>query len=249
MRAFKAFVACLLTLLLVLGPSVPAVADTPENFVYLPLILTPPGSCGSAPTLISPTDGSSSQSLIPTFKWENGDVTGVTEVTLFVSLHEDDYPDHWEYQVTSYNSYFEEEQYDVDNLSTDTTYYWQVFMKCGEVESPHSEVWSFTTGSDGLILPAPKLLSPENGAEISEDMLPITLTWEPVEGATNYKVILSRYDSGTWLISYTRTVTDSQFLIPINLFANTSYRWTVQPMNDYALSPSSSFIFVTLDDL
>lgn len=247
MRAFKAFVACLLTLVLILGPSAAAIADTPENFVYLPLILTPPGSCGSAPTLISPTNGSSSQPLIPTFKWENGDVTGVTEVTLFVSLHEDDYPDHWEHYVTSYNSYFEEEQYYIGNLTPDTTYYWQVWLKCGEVESPHSEVWSFTTGSDGLILPAPTLISPADGAEIWSHMLPIILDWLPVEGATKYKVILSRWDSGMWLISYTRTVTDSQFLIPISLFANTYYRWTIQPMNDYAISPSSSFTFKTMD--
>lgn len=247
MRAFKAFVACLLTLVLILGPSAAVIADTPENFVYLPLILTPPGSCGSAPTLISPTDGSSSQPLIPTFKWENGDVTEVTEVSLFLSLQEDDFPDHWEYWVTSSNRYFEEEQYDRDNLDPDTTYYWQVWLKCGEVESPHSEVWSFTTGSDGLILPAPTLVSPENGAEIWSSMLPITLDWLPVDGATKYKVILSRYDSGMWLISYTRTVTDSQFLIPISLFANTYYRWTIQPMNDYAISPSSSFTFKTMD--
>lgn len=238
MRAFKAFVACLLTLVLVLGPSVAAVANTPEYFVYLPLILAPPGPCSTAPTLISPTDGSSSQSLIPTFKWENGDVTGVTEVTLFVSLHEDDYPDHWEYQVTSYNSYFEEEQYDVDNLSTDTTYYWQVFMKCGEVESPHSEVWSFTTGSDELILPAPTLLSPADGAEIWSDELPITLTWEPVVGATKYKVILSRWDleTGTWLLIYSRIVTEPQYLIPISLFDNTTYRWTVQCKSNMIMS-------------
>lgn len=247
MRAFKAFVACLLSVLLILGPSAAVIADTQENSVYLPLILTPPGSCGSAPTLISPTNGSSSQPLIPTFKWENGDVTGVTEVSLFLSLKEDDYPDHWEYWVTSYNSYFEEEQYDVENLSPDTTYYWRVWLKCGEVESPHSEVWSFTTGSDGLILPAPTLISPADGAEIWSSMLPITLDWLPVEGAMKYKVILSRWESGMWLISYTRTVTDSQFLIPISLFANTTYRWTVQPMNDYALSPSSSFIFHTKD--
>lgn len=247
MRATKALIAGFVTFLFILGTSGAAVAYVPEYFNYLPLILTPPGPCSTAPTLISPTNGSNPQTLIPTFKWENGDIAGVTEVNLFLSLHEDDFPDTWEYWVTSYNSNFEEEQYDQTNLPPGTTYYWQVWLRCGEVESPHSEVWSFTTGSDGIILPAPTLISPADGTEIWSNMLPINLTWSPVVGATRYKVILCRWESGMWLVTYTSIVTETHYQIPISLNANTNYQWTIKPINDYAFGLASSFTFKTMN--
>ena len=157
-----------------------------------------------------------------------------------ILLHEDDYPNHWVYSVTSYNAYFEEERYDEENLDPETTYYWKVWLTCGDVESPHSELWSFTTGSDNLILPAPTLLSPADGSEIWSKDLPVRLDWEAVAGADEYRVVLLRYDFGEWYRNYETTVTATEFVIPFSLYQNTWYKWYVQPINDYAIGTASS---------
>ena len=140
-------------------------------------------SCSTAPTLISPNNGSNPNTLIPTFQWNNGNVTDITEVHLLLLLHEDDFPNHWVYWVTAYDGSFDEERYDETNLAPATTYYWKVWLRCGEIESPHSEVWSFTTGSADLILPAPILLSPADGSEIWSDDLPVILQWSDGNGS------------------------------------------------------------------
>ena len=47
------------------------------------------------------------------------------------------------------------------NFLPDTTYYWRVYFICDDYPNgPYSDVWSFTTGSGGTILPAPSLQSP-----------------------------------------------------------------------------------------
>ena len=179
-------------------------------------------------------------------QWDNGNPSAISEVHLFVSLNEDDFPDHWEYKITSYNAYFEEYRLDQENLDPDTTYYWKVWLTCGEIESPHSELWSFTTGSDGNILPAPTLLSPASGSEIWSKDLPVRLDWEAVAGADEYDVVLLRYDFGEWIVNYWTTVTATEFVIPFSLYTNTSYKWYVQPINDYAIGTSSAaWIFRT----
>ena len=197
-------------------------------------------SCSTAPTLISPSNGSNPNTLIPTFRWDNGNVSGVTEVNLLVLLHEDDFPYDWVYWVTSYNSSFDEERYDVTNLAPATTYYWKVWLRCGEIESPHSEMWSFTTGSDGIILPAPILLSPADGSEIWSEDLPVILQWSEVTGAEEYKVVLLKWDAGIWYRVWWTFVTETEAIIPNLLTQNSTYKWWVQPINNYAIGTTSS---------
>ena len=203
-------------------------------------------SCSIAPTLISPSNGSNPNTLIPTFQWDNGNVSEVTEVNLLVLLHEDDFPYDWVYWVTSYNSSFDEERYDVTNLAPATTYYWKVWLKCGEIESPHSEMWSFTTGSDGIILPAPILLSPADGSEIWSEDLPVILQWSEVTGAEEYKVVLLKWDAGIWYRVWWTFVPETEAVIPNLLTQNSTYKWWVQPINNYAIgTPSSEWMFET----
>ncbi|MBP1694043.1 MAG: Fibronectin, type domain protein, partial [Chloroflexi bacterium] len=196
--------------------------------------------CSTAPTLISPSNGSNPNTLIPTFQWDNGNVSEVTEVHLLVLLHEDDFPYDWVYWVTSYNSSFDEERYDVTNLAPATTYYWKVWLRCGEIESPHSEMWSFTTGSDGIILPAPILLSPPDGSEIWSEDLPVILQWSEVTGAEEYKVVLLKWDAGIWYRVWWTFVTETEAIIPNLLTQNSTYKWWVQPINNYAIGTTSS---------
>ena len=196
-------------------------------------------SCSTAPTLISPSDGSNQNTLIPTFQWNNGNVTDITEVHLLILLHEDDFPNEWVYWVTSYNSGFNEERYDETNLTPATTYYWKVWLKCGEIESPHSELRSFTTGSADLILPAPTLLSPADGSEIYSYDLPVKLQWSAVTGAEEYKVEIYKWADGMWYRVWSTTVTETEYTIPFSLTQYSYYLWYVQPINDYALGTTS----------
>jgi hypothetical protein len=245
MRTIKLLVACLLILLVTFSLNGIALGQQPEYISYLPMVISPPGSCSAAPTLISPTNGSNPNTLIPTFQWDNGDVTEVTEVNFLLTLHENDFPVDWVLWLTSYDSNFNEQQYKSKNLIPATTYYWQVWLKCGETESPHSEVWSFTTGVGGTILPAPELIFPANEELIYASMLPITLQWSPVTGATEYKVVISRYDGGDWLVTWSAFVNEPYYTIPFNLYQNTWYKWAISPINDYAIGSSSSRIFET----
>ncbi len=203
-------------------------------------------SCSAAPTLISPSDGSNPNTLIPTFQWNNGNVADITEVHLLLLLHEDDFPNDWVYWVTSYDGSFDEDRYDLANLTPATTYYWKVWLKCGEIESPHSELWSFTTGSDDTLLPAPTLLSPADGSEIWSGDLPVKLQWSPVTGAEEYKVVIKKWADGTWNRVWSTTVTETEYTITFVLTQNSNYQWSVQPINDYALGTTSlGWIFET----
>jgi VCBS repeat-containing protein len=203
-------------------------------------------SCSTAPTLISPTNGSNPNTLIPTFQWNNGNVTDITEVHLLILLHEDDFPDTWVSWVTSYNSSFDEERYDETNLTPATTYYWKVWLRCGEIESPHSELWSFTTGSDGTILPAPTLLSPADGSEIWSSDLPVILQWSEVTGAAEYEVIILEWADGMWYRDWDIYATNTEYTIPYPLTQNTYYQWLVRPINYYAKGTTSvGWIFHT----
>jgi len=197
-------------------------------------------SCSTAPTLISPSNGSNPNTLIPTFQWNNGNGSAVTEVNFLLLLHEDDFPYDWVYWVTYYDSSFDEERYDVKNLTPATTYYWKIWLKCGEIESPHSEVRSFTTGSEGIILPAPILLTPADGSEIWSGDLPVILRWLAVPGAEEYKVVLMKWNTGYWYQDWSTTVTETEAIIPSLLTQNSYYKWWVLPINNYAIGTRSS---------
>jgi hypothetical protein len=85
---------------------------------------------------------------------------------------------------------------------------------CGSTWGPSSQAWSLTTGSGGVRLPSPTLISPPNGAVLNTNT-PM-LEWSPVSGAINYQVHI--YGSGlTRILSPTTTQ-----LTPSSLTANTT---------------------------
>ena len=247
MNQSKMMISCLvgfITILITFSSTSAVPGETPPYQVYLPLVskqvLENPTPCSTAPKLNSPSNGSNPSTLIPTFQWNNGNVSDVTEVHLLLLLNEDDFPNDWVYWVTSYDSSFEEDRYDETNLSPDTIYYWKVWLMCGEIESPHSEMWSFTSGSADLILPAPVLLSPADGSEIWSDDLPVILQWSAVTGADEYKIVISKWVTGSWNRVWSTTVTETEYTIPFVLTQNTFYRWSIQAINEYALGTKSS---------
>lgn len=203
-------------------------------------ITTVSSSCSSPPTLISPGNGSVPNTLIPTFQWDNGNVSEVTAIRFLLLLHEDDFPNTWVWSIWSYN-WISEYTYDSQNLEPGTTYYWKVWHVCGETEGPHSEMWSFTTGTDGTIPAAPILISPANGSEIWSEDLPVILQWEEAIGAEQYYLEIYKWSAGTWNRIWARNVSGTQYTIPFSLTENTYYKWNVTSLSYYALGGGSPF--------
>ena len=101
---------------------------------------------------------------------------------------------------------------------------------CGETQGPDSEMWSFTAGSGGTMLPGPSLLSPASGSTLAGTT--VTPQWSSVSGAAEY-VVYDKADRTSW-----RTVNGTQ--ITINwLDPHTTYEWWVKARNDYAWGAES----------
>jgi hypothetical protein len=133
----------------------------------------------SAPTLTSPANGASGQSISPALNW--GAVAGaasygihVSTVATFASTVSS------QTGVTAISTF-------VNGLANSTIYYWQVNATNVAGTSAWSGVWSFTTV---IATPSPPALaSPTNGSVNQATAL--TLTWGTVTNAASYGVQVS----------------------------------------------------------
>jgi putative hemolysin len=131
-------------------------------------------STPSAPSLSSPSNGSSTCDTTPTFTW--GSVTGATSYRIQVDNSSGFGSP--EIDTTTSNSY-----YTPGTALSPGTYYWRVRASnmCGN--SSWSSVWSFTI----LSTPStPSLSSPSDGSTISDDTP--TFSWGSVSGAASYRI-------------------------------------------------------------
>lgn len=201
--------------------------QTPGAYnIYLPLIKN--GSpCSKAPILLEPANGSNLDNLIPIFSFDTGNDPNVTGFVMSVARDVD-----FNQSVTSlsisgsvsgiYNFRFSQ------NFDPSTTLYWRAYNRCGEIQSPYSQTWSFTTGSGGPIMPAPTLISPPDDSVLPT--LPVNLEWSAVNGAWEYLVHWRRTGLGGYSYTYTA---DTNFTI-WGLNPNTTYEWWITARNDYA---------------
>jgi len=199
--------------------------------VYLPLVQRSTPPCTVAPTLISPTNGSSLSTLIPLLVYMRGtDPVSYTTITI-ADNPTFDAP----IQYSSWGGGIGPRQLRLfENLDPAITYYWRVQDVCGSIYSPYSPSFSFTTGSGGVILPAPTLLSPANGTVgVGQE---VTVTWSSVSGAIGYQVWTRRAGTGGGILYFTSA--NSQ--IVRYLQANTTYEWFVDAYNDYAYGDQSN---------
>jgi hypothetical protein len=225
-------------LALILGPALPArgagmgtIKLPPPFSLYLPLIETGPRPCSVPPTLVSPANGSSLDTLIPVFEWDSGNDPSATEFIMYVAR------DPGFTQVVSTLGYGSGQGPGNfrfwTNFDPATTYYWHAWLTCGEgVQSPYSETWSFTSGSGGTILPAPNLVAPANGTILAG--LDTNLQWSSVPGAVEYQVHWSQSGGG----GYVQFTNNLQY-IPYALNASTTYEWWSAARNDYAWGADS----------
>jgi hypothetical protein len=92
-------------------------------------------------------------------------------------------------------------------------------------------VWSFTTGSGGIIPPAPTLIAPLNGSIVPDTT--VTFQWASLPGAIEYYFCQKRGVG----YSFSR-LKDAQVTLPW-FRANTTYEWWVMAVNNYAVGPES----------
>jgi hypothetical protein len=191
---------------------------------------TPVPGCSTAPVLIAPADGSTLDTLIPVFQADSGTNPNATDLQLEACLDRGftDCPYRMHSESRARGIW---QHRPVLNLAPATTHYWRAYLMCGTTRGPHSEVWSFTTGSGGRILPGPDLVSPADGATLAG--VTVSLEWSPVSGAVQYQ---ANYQDGGWW--YTSLETGTKSMVD-ELLANTSYEWWVQARNDYAWGAES----------
>lgn len=132
---------------------------TVDYLIYLPLVTRNFG----APKLVSPANGSTLNTLIPDFVWEEMEIPMRFMMVAEISENNDfstivDFAS--QKSNTSAQLYF--------NLKPATKYYWRAFVINWSdlTRYPHSETWSFTTPSHGVLPDAPTLKSPAHESVI-----------------------------------------------------------------------------------
>lgn len=200
---------------------------------YTTIIATP-----STPTLVSPINSATNQSVSPLLVWRK------------VSL-----ADTYRLQVasdTNFNSIIFNELNITDTtkslsiaLSYNTKYFWRVNAKNTGGTSTYSTIWSFTTNIAPP--PPPTLVSPINSA-IHQSISPI-FVWREGSTAVSYRLQISSDTNFTSLIFNDSTITDTTESLSIALSNNTKHFWRVNATNTGgAGSYSTIWSFKTIVD-
>jgi photosystem II stability/assembly factor-like uncharacterized protein len=184
------------------------------------------------PSLISPTNGSTNQSLTLTLDWTDSD--NATNYDVQVSLN------------SSFTSLVVDEdglsssQYTIpaEILSQNTTFYWHANASNKGGTSNWSSYRNFRT----ILYPPdpPNLLSPTNGS--TNQSLNLTLDWTNSANATEYGVQVSTNSSFTSLVVDENGLSSSQHKIPAGLLSqNTTYYWWANASNSSGTSDWSNY--------
>jgi len=218
------------------GESISYVGYDPDDSSALDQIGDPGrcASCLTTPTLISPIGGATIATIAPLFRWNLHTDPAATQVYMQVSLNAA-----FSMLVTSVSSSQKTGIFEYrwgDNFDPATTYYWRSRLSCGGEYGPYSDIGSFTTGSGGVVLPAPQLESPPNGATVLVELSPVQVSWSPVSGVSEY--LIRRRKAGFSSSSiYTRTEPSLDLYY---LDINTTYEWLVRARNDYGYGAESA---------
>jgi len=191
-----------------------------------------------APILISPENDSTVEDLLPTFTWD--EVDDATEYEIQVSKRADFKKKLVISEDIDTNTYTL-----LEELSRHERYYWRVKAKdSGGEWGPWSEVWSFTTPEhqDNDESEAPVLVSPEDGSTV-EDLLP-TFTWDPVDGANEYEIEISKKDD-FHKKGIKETVSSTSYTVESDLAPGTTYYWKVKVKDGHGNKWSEVWSFST----
>ncbi|MFH1038779.1 MAG: hypothetical protein V1789_08965 [PVC group bacterium] len=181
------------------------------------------------PTLISPPDGSELTTIAPLFEWNPHTDSWAIMMMMEVAL-DAEFSDVIDSLTTNYPVYRFS-----DNFDPATTYYWRTWMVCEEGDGPYSEVWSFITGSGGVLPSAPDPVGPPDGATVPLGSTPVRVNWSAVSGAEGYQAMRHDRGGGTYLYSSTELYVDMSYLDE-----NTTHEWWVRARNDYGYGSDSA---------
>jgi len=185
--------------------------------------------CTTKPTLLAPLDGATLDTLNPLFLWDAGDDEDATSLRLEL----DDDPGFAHPWTAGFAPRGVDSWHHLINLTPATMYYWRAGLVCGGTQGPWSEVWSFTTGSGGVIPVAPVLLSPADGHTVTS--LPVTLRWEAVDAAVEYEVYWWKTGFGV----FQARTSETQFTMDVQTSSDGEYVWWVTSRSGYAVGGSS----------
>lgn len=172
----------------------------------------------SAPTLVSPAQFATGVGPNSRLTWNHGD--GATSYQLQVATTPD-------FSAKILNDsgitlLFRQSS----RITFNTAYYWRVRGWNAQGPGPWSEIWAFETVVSTPI--APTLLAPEPFAS-GLPTRAATLSWNPVSGATSYRVQVSLTPEFTAFVSNDTTVATSRTLGTLSAF--TDYYWRVNAKN------------------
>lgn len=197
---------------------------TPNLLLYAQF--GPPPPPPGTPSLVSPADGAINVPVSTTFNW--GAITDATSYTLQVSTASD-------FSTLRVNtSGIASTSFNVTGLSSNTVYYWRVRAANGGGSSDWSVVRSFTT-AEPVILPAPSLNLPANGAVALGTK--VSFSWFAVTGASSYQLQISS-NSGFATTVVNRTGLTGTSVIISSLKRGVTYYWRVRAV-DASGTPST----------
>jgi hypothetical protein len=186
-----------------------------------------------SPTLLSPPNGSSNQSVNSTFRWTRAPLA--TSYDLQIGTHPDFTPGTFLSESSIPDTFWA-----VPNLAAGTQYYWRVRSRNAAGPGHYSAPWSFLTG-----LAAPQLLQPANGSV--DQPLTMRFEWRRVTSATGYAFQLATDSTfATGIVKNDTSIADT-FRVVHGLSNNTTYYWHVRARQGSAYGAFSlTWRFVTL---
>jgi hypothetical protein len=184
-------------------------------------VATAPG----VPSLTSPSNGATNQSMTPTLTWSAG--TGSpTSYAVQVSTVTG-------FSTTVYNNASTTTTSVTPTLTGGTTYYWQVNATNGGGTSAWTPYWSFTTATNAPSVPT--LSAPASGSFPQHNS--ITLSWAAGSFDSSYNLLVST--SGSFANTFTSVAGTTSVSAVITGFSPSSvYYWRVNSANESGMTSS-----------
>ncbi len=191
----------------------------------------------SAPTLVSPSNGTTVNSTSPTLQWSSSGVSTAAPTYWSQALQVATDPGFSNLIVNKSAIDGASRQYSLSNLSGGTTYYWRVEVSNINGESPWSSAWSFTTPSAVSTAPA----TPAAPTVTVTGPTSISVSWQSVAGATSYHISRTPPNLDINTVNSTAFADSGSY----NMACGTGYQYQIEACNSYGCSAWSSPSFAT----
>ncbi|WP_158859831.1 LamG-like jellyroll fold domain-containing protein, partial [Lunatibacter salilacus] len=183
----------------------------------------------AAPSLNSPENNASNISITPELSWQS--VSGAESYQVQVSTN-DAFTD-----IVFQEAAISGTSVNASGLNFQTPYFWRVSAQNSAGQGPWSQVRTFTTENQPVVVPAaPSLNSPENNA--SNISITPELSWQSVSGAESYQVQVSTNDAFTDIVFQEAAISGTS-VNASGLNFQTPYFWRVSAQNSAGQGPWS----------